>query len=482
MSFQAVEVQNFTLSATPALGTPAVTGLNFCNVSLVLSHIDDIVHAWVWLPLDNWNGRSIVVGGGGLSAGHELALIDPVLRGFAAGATDAGLTLNNTIDAASGEWAIRSVGVLNTELIENFAHRSIHDVATISKAAVRAYYRSDAQYTYYSGCSTGGRQGYSAARWHPDDFDGILANAPALYTPRVSPGTFWPSVVMRNIAAPPTCIFEAYYNAIISACDSDDGVLDGIISKPEECKFDTETLLGTSIPCLDTRDLITISKTYAEVVSKILEGARSISGEFLWYGVPFSAPFDGLASTSTTNGTTIPVPFSAGEAWIRYFVLRNPSYNTAEMDFSNFEAVYQSSVDTFTDVLGTDTPDMTRFQKAGGKLLTWHGLADPYITHESSLRYRRALEAKIGSPEKTNEFHRLFLAPGAGHCSGGVGPVPTDPLAALLNWVENGHAPDSLFANTTLNGNVIERNLCPYPRVQTYVTGNPNVTGSFTCM
>lgn len=479
LSSEATEVHNFSY---PEVGL--TDPVSFCNITVTLSHSDDAVRAWFWLPLENWNGRFIVEGGGGLSAGSELALIAPLAKGFAAGSTDAGLTLNGTIDAQLGTWAIRSPGVLNEELIKNFAYRSIHDVATIGKAATQAFYGRKAMRSYYSGCSTGGRQGYIAAQRYPKDFDGIMANAPAIYTPRVSPGVFWPSVVMANIEALPNCVFEAYQAAIISACDTQDGLADSIISRPEDCEFDTTSLIGSIISCADTGGSVTITKTHSEVVAKILQGPRNSRGEWLWYGVPLGASFSGLAATATATdrNVTVPVPFSSGEAWVRYFVLKDPTYNTVNMTFAEFFDAYQLSVDTYTNALGTDDPDLSQFRNSGGKLLTWHGLSDQYIAHEGSIRYHRSLESRNGGAEKTNEFHRVFLAPGVAHCGGGNGPVPIDPLAALLNWVEDGIAPDSLPARTTQNGTVISRNLCPYPHRQTYINGqDPNVPASFYC-
>ncbi|CAO2652696.1 Nn.00g021070.m01.CDS01 [Neocucurbitaria sp. VM-36] len=479
LSTEAAEVHNFSAPATSS--TPAVSNLSFCNVSLVLSHTEDVVYAWVWLPLEDWNGRFLVAGGGGLVAGAESTLAQHVVRGFAAGSTDAGLSPNITI-ANSGAWAIKSPGVLNVELIENFAHRSIHDVATIGKAVVKAFYGVRPRYLYYSGCSTGGRQGYHAAQWYPKDFHGILANAPALYQPRISPGIFWPPVVMRNIAAPPMCVFQAYQEAAISACDGHDGVVDGVISKPETCKLDPKQLIGSKIACVDTEGDVTISAVYADVIAKIVQGPRDSSGAWLWYGLPPGAPFNVIANTSTNGSSTVPVPFSVAEAWVRYLIYQDSNYNTANMTFDDYFKAYQRSVELFTTVIGTDHPNLSRFRKAGGKLLTWHGLADPIIAPEGSIRYRRALERRSGGPKKTNRYHRLFLAPGVEHCRGGAGPVPTDPLAALMDWVEKGKAPIKLLANTTGNGTVIERKLCPYPRIQTYIEGkNPNITESFFC-
>ncbi|TDZ48361.1 putative feruloyl esterase [Colletotrichum trifolii] len=474
------EVYNYTL---PYL--PSVPAINFCNYTLALNHhgADDIVFVSIWLPLDDWNGRFLATGGGGLAAGtFESELTEPVSKGYAAGSTDAGLTLNHTIDANSGKWALRADGTINEALIDNFSSRSIHEMALIGKAAVEVFNGVKPRHSYFRGCSQGGRQGYFAAQYEPGDFDGILANAPAINTPQVSPADFWPSVVMGNIAAPPQCVFERYQQAIIDECDPLDGAADGLISAPEKCVYDTEKLIGQEVNCSDTGGPLSITTEHAEVVGKILEGPRSSSDESLWYGNPPGASFSGLANTATNNGVTVPVPFSPAEAWMRYFVAQDPALDTASLSFAEFEDIFGKSVDKYTKPYGTDNPDLTAFKNAGGKLLTWHGLADPPITHPGTTLYWDRLQQKMGGPEALSDFYRLFLAPGAGHCSGGYGPNPVEPLAVLVDWVENGKAPDTLFAVLAENGTNITRELCPYPQSLKYRgRGSLRDADSFVC-
>ncbi|KAF6816307.1 feruloyl esterase b [Colletotrichum plurivorum] len=475
------EVRNYTLPSILL-----ATGANFCNFTLSLTHhgANDVVYVSIWLPLENWNGRFLATGGGGLAAGtFASTMTDPVSKGYAAGSTDAGLTLDNTIGPNSGRWALNPDGSINKALIENFATRSIHEMAVIGKATAKAFYGVEVSHSYYSGCSQGGRQGYFAAQYSPEDFDGILANAPAINTPEVSPGDFWPSVVMGNIVAPPQCVFGRYLEAIIAECDPLDGAVDGLISAPEKCDFDTTKLVGEDIDCSDTGGTVTITSDHAQVVAKTLQGARSTTGEFLWYGNPPGAPFSGLANTRTENGSTVAVPFSSAEAWMRYFVAQDPDLDTASLTFAEFEDIFNESVAKFTEPLGTADPDLSAFRDAGGKLLTWHGMADPLITHPGTILYWDRLREKMGGAEKLDEFYRVFLAPGAGHCSGGYGPVPVEPLAVLVDWVEGGKVPDTLFASTTRDGVNTTRKLCPYPKSLGYDgRGDLKDASSFTCV
>ncbi|KAJ4178525.1 hypothetical protein NW755_013139 [Fusarium falciforme] len=231
-----------------------------------------------------------------------------------------GLTLNNTIDSQTTQWFLKNDSTVNEVLLENFAHRSVHDLTVIGKAAVKAFYGKQPAYSYYSGCSQGGRQGYFAAEKYPEDFDGILANAPAINAPQLSPAEFWPSVLMTNIVVPPQCVFRACQDAIVEACDALDGARDGLISAPEKCHYDTSKLVSKKIECTETDSTVVVTKEHAELVAKILEGPVDSNGKTLWYGTPPGADFDGLANTTTVNGTIVPVPFVTAEAWFNQLI------------------------------------------------------------------------------------------------------------------------------------------------------------------
>jgi feruloyl esterase len=467
--------------SSPDLGIP---DLNFCNVTVGLTHdgVSDSVFVSLWLPLKGWNGRFMATGGGGLAAGYESLTAYVTNASYAGAFTDAGLTLGGTIDPGSGRWALKSDGTLNMDLVKNFADRSIHDMTVISKAAVEAFYGRKPRYNYYFGCSTGGRMGYFAAQRHPEDFDGILANAPAFYMPPAIIGLFWPSVVMGNIVAPPQCVFEEYQKDIIMVCDPLDGVKDGFISDLEKCIYDTKRLIGSKVTCPDGK--LTITAQHAEVVQKVLDGPELVKGEKIPAGNPPGASFAGLANTITINGTIVPDPFFAAENWIKYFVAQDPDYDTKHMTYSQFAKIFTESVRDFDDILGTNDPDLSEFKARGGKLLTWHGLADQLINPVGSIVYRQALEKKMGGAEAVDEFQRLFLAPGVAHCSGGIGPVPdiTASLNVLRKWVELDIAPGTLAASTKADGTLVTRDLCRYPRLLKYDgKGDVNLASSFTC-
>ncbi|KAI0892891.1 Tannase/feruloyl esterase [Annulohypoxylon nitens] len=337
----------------------------------------------------------------------------------------------------------------------NFAYRSLHDMTVLGKAATHSFYGEASQYSYYVGYSSGGRMGYFAAQHFLKDYDGILAMSPAINTPQLGPADFWPMVAMENIDTPPQCVFDVYLEQMIADFDSLDGATDGLISRPETCNFNPRKLIGRTINCSDTGSNVEISTEYADVISKIIEGARTTDGQFLWFGLPIGAPFYGLANTT---------------AWIEYFIRQNSSFNMAEeatLSFIQFEKDFLKSVELHTPMSGTENPNLSPFHDAGGKLLTWQW-------------YGGSVQQQFKGPYIVNEFYRVFLVPGVGHCSGGYGPIPKDPLSVPVGWVENHKEPDTLFAKITVDNINVTRNLCPYPLVMTYNgLGNVDSADSF---
>ncbi|KAL4888739.1 Tannase/feruloyl esterase [Aspergillus ambiguus] len=439
--------------------------LDFCNVSLTLLHPggNDSAYIALWLPLSSWNGRYMATGGGGLAAGlGEPALHEPVAQGYAVSTTDGGLSLKHTVDPGDGIWALKPDGSLNEPLIFKLAWRSVHDMAVVSRSIIAQFYGQHPTYSYFTGCSQGGRQGYAAAAKYPEDFDGIMANAPAVSGVYYTPAAMWPPVVMYNDhVVPPYCVLEAYQKAITAQCDPLDAATDGLISDYnllENCFFDTMALVGMAVPCPVSSSNVTITTSRTAVVSKILDGPRGPDGKRLWYGVPPGASFGFLARTVYTGSTWIPQPFSVAEGNIKYMILRNASYDLSEMTYDDW------------------------LMRAGGKLLTWVGAADDTIPPSGVLRYRDKVEQTLGGFKAVDDFYRLFFAPGVGHCHGGSGPQVVDDFGALVDWVENKRPPNVLFARrVNPDGTETTRNWCRYPKQMVYVGGVVNLADSFAC-
>jgi feruloyl esterase len=462
-----------------------ITGFDFCNFTVAVTHGDgDYVWVGVWLPLSNWNKQVMVTGGGSLLTGFESYMPAPTRLGYASAWTDGGIGLNNTnLDQLNPAWLITSKGVPNAVLLNNYATRATHVLAVVLKAAATAFYGTTPLYAYYSGCSTGGRMGYMNAEHNPEDFDGILAHAPGLSMPRLTTSLYWPSTVMQNIVAPPKCVFDAYQQELVRQCDAQDGVVDGLASDPLNCIYDLQTLVGTKLSnCTNITGQFEITAQHATVISKILQGPRTEENDFLWYGLAPGTSFAPLVSTSTINGTTVSTPERLVKGWITHTIMRDANFNL-NMTFSQSDQVYFRSIALLEPLLGGEYPDLSAFRRNGGKLLSYHGLADNIVAANGTLRYRELLSAKMGGEKALDSFYKLYLAPGLSHCSGGVGPMPNDPLTPLVEWVEKGITPTTLYANiTTASGVNITRNLCAYPQKLKYRgSGDTNKAESFTC-
>ncbi|MFD5862883.1 tannase/feruloyl esterase family alpha/beta hydrolase [Streptomyces chartreusis] len=482
-SVTAVNKEGGTINGTGVLGG-SVSGVPaYCEVTVTLTHPGDGDHAQVrtWLPANGWNGRFQGLGGAAYLAGDNgVGLGTAVKNGYAAVSTDAGVG-----DALDTSWALNGEGRVDTALLKNFASRSQHEAAVVGKEVVDAVYGKRPAYSYFTGCSTGGRQGYMEAQRHPDDYDGILADAPAVNWDEFEIATLWPQVVMSNEKTYPSqCEFKAFTDAAVKACDSLDGVKDGLVNDASRCDFDPRRLVGTKVGC-DGKEL-TITSADATVVRKIWDGPRTTSGKKLWYGVPVGADIWALAGHSEpdADGNVTGAPFPVPAAWAKLWVAKDPSLDLSKITYAGFTQLFQQSQAEYDKVIGTDDPDLSDFRKSGGKLLTWHGEADQYIPTQGTVQYRQKVERELGGTKKVDDFYRLFLAPGTNHCGLNGAAGSADGLAALTAWVEHGKAPKTLPATLIdADGQNVTRDLCSYPQVSRYKgSGDPAVASSFRCV
>ncbi|MFF8381239.1 tannase/feruloyl esterase family alpha/beta hydrolase [Streptomyces sp. NPDC015661] len=455
----------------------------FCEVTVILTHPGDgdRVKVQTWLPEKGWNGRFQALGGAAYSVGDNgVGMGTAVKNGYAVTTTDGGVG-----DVLDTSWALNGDGQVNTALLKNFASRSQHDAAVVGKAVVDAVYGRRASYSYFNGCSTGGRQGYMEAQRYPDDYDGILAKAPAISWAEYEVATVWPQVVMNNEKTHPTgCEFAAFTGAAVKACDPLDGVKDGLVNDPARCDFDPRRLIGTKVVC-EGKEL-TITAADAAVVRKIWDGPRTTSGEKLWSGVPIGADLAGLAGVNPpdADGNVTGAPFPVPAEWVRLWVAKNPSFDLSKVTYSQFAQLFKQSEAEYDKIIGTDDPDLSGFRRSGGKLLTWHGQADQFIPAQGTVQYRQRVEREMGGAKRVDDFYRLFLAPGTVHCGLNQGDGTTDDLGALTAWVEQGKAPKTLPA-TLINaeGKQVNRDLCSYPKVSHYTgLGDPAAASSFRCV
>lgn len=478
----------------------------------------------VWLPAkDQWNGRFQAVGGGGWVGGENVissslvgsgqAVLSALAEGFATSYTDTGHTVRD------GDFAMNPDGTVNWTLWEDFASRGVYQQTVQSKEIIEAFYNRSAEFSYWNGCSTGGRQGMMMAQRYPDLYDGILAAAPAINWERFIAAELWPQIVMEQDLGAPLAPekLAAVTSSAINACEEVPG--QGYINEPSLCNYDpTEDAAlicqadggsNTSASCLSLAE--------AEVVNKIWYGPTydgTAPAPFddnghnitpptnqLWYGLPRGTLLNFLAGSN-------PFPISTDMA---AHALQDPSYALSNfenatgngqglwtsIDYTGntpFFYMFNRSNDLFNDVIGTDNPDLRAFRDNGGKLLLWHGQGDQLIFPQGTINYYERVVDRIGDMATTQEFARLFMIPAVGHCAGsgvpGANPAypggSVNPNAALLpvlqEWVENGSAPDQLDGSTA-PGTTPERTrpICLYPKKLTFVGGDSADAGSFEC-
>ncbi|KAF9729929.1 tannase and feruloyl esterase [Paraphaeosphaeria minitans] len=326
---------------------PDIVRLDFCQVKVHLNHegTNDDVLVEVWLPLsrDDWNGRFQGTGGVGMATGMFGGALGPAVKGgYAASSTDGDHPIEEANDST---WVLKDGGTVDWNLLTNFATRSLAESVVVGKSITEQFYKEKPKYSYWNGCSQGGRQGYVLAQQYPHLLDGILANAPAISLTHLVMAELWPQLVMKEEGVwMSTCEFNYFRQKAMESCDMIDGA-------------------------------------------------------------------------------------------------------------------------------------------SGTKLLTWHGVNDPAIPHQSTVQYRKRVELLMGGANEVDKFYRLFLAPGVEHCAGGNGPVPIDPLAALIEWVEDGMPPETLEAETTTyDGDRVTRELCAWPGVARYMgIADPKRASSWTC-
>lgn len=425
-----------------------------CRVAAIVTHppFNDKVTVSIALPLKDWNGRYMGLGGGGFSAGTASSLSGPVSQGFAAGVTDGGHY------GMSGSFAYdQDKNRLNWQDIRNFSHIAIHDMTVVGKAIVQAFYGKPAKYSYFVGGSTGGRQAMSEVQRYPEDYDGVLANYPAVYYSQILMGFLWPQAVMydmKNYVSSQKIM--AVTDAVIAACDGDDGVQDGVIDDPMNCTWDPKEFVGTKVG-----DEVFTSAD-ADVVRRIWEGPRGFNDKFLWYGLTKGSNL--LVYAGTKGDPLTGMPDYMAVEWVKYFLLNNTEWNGTTLTFTEFESLFNQAVEQYYYLFETSDPDLSGFRDHRGKLIMTHGLADHMIPPQGTIKYYDLMQETMGGAGATSKFARLFLFPGLDHSLNGPGAKPVDILGALMLWVEKGKAPKYLDAQVKdESGKVIrKKSVFPY--------------------
>lgn len=483
LSLSVIPVTNYSASVSSffRLTQPSIsfTDLSFCNITLSYTHPgqNDNVTVETWLPVpEKWNGRLQALGGGGWQTGRfDLTyegMNGALGDGYATITTDAGLGYSQL----SREWALLSEGNVNLFLLQNSGSVSLADEAAIGKELIKEFYGRKPDYSYWNGCSNGGRQGMMLAQRYPGAYDGIAAGAPGIYWTEVMAGTIWPQIVMSELEAHPYgCEFTAIAQAATKACDGLDGVVDGVVTEIDECltSFDPFSLVGREIECAGAAGgRVNITEAAAVVSNKTWHGRSLADGTQKWVGwtpgTDLVVNGSGLAATNCTGGTCVGKPISLGIDWFGLFIARNSTFDASKLTHEEYDYFSRASKQQYGGLIETDDPDLSDFQKLGGKLISWHGTVDPILPHKSSERYYEAVSSIVPN---VGNFYRHYRIPGLEHCFGGLTSNPTSLFQQLRAWVENGTVPESLPVQLTgPNGDKQDRIVCPYPQRAKYLT------------
>lgn len=431
----------------------------FCRVVATLKPSSDSdIRVEVWLPATEWNGKFLAVGSGGWGGSIAYdSMADALRRGYATSATD---------DGHTGPGAAFVVG--HPQKFIDFAYRAEHEMTIEAKAFIKAFYGRDARYSYWDGCSGGGREGLLQAYRYPDAFDGIIAGDPA--NVRRNAWALW--LAVQTFKDPDAYIppekYSMIHRAILDACDSKDGLKDGLIESPESCQFDFRTLLCKAA---DRPDCLTGRQ--AQSAQTILSPATTRTGKVLF---PRLEPGTELRWGRLAGG---PEPADLFLDEFRYVVYPDSNWNWRTFDLDR-DAARADAVDKEIDDLN---PHLTSFAKHGGKLLIYHGWADQQVAPGSSIEFYKSVVDMSEDPTQASNWIRLFMVPGMAHCSGGEGPDTFDKLSVIEQWVEQGKAPAQIIAAHQTAGKIDRtRPLCPYPQAADYNgTGNIDEASNFSC-
>jgi len=447
------------------------SGVPYCLVKVL---VPPAINIWVGLPTGGqWNGRLQSEGGGGF-AGSVNIPVNSISGGYIGIQTDTG---HNGGGGSFGMLTPVPNGAPNVQLQTDFAYRSEHEMAVIGKQLAQAFYGTQPVFSYWNGCSTGGRQGLRMAQDYPGDYNGILAGAPAVHFDRLGVAQTWPQLPMLlDTGAPISTTKETLaVSAAIAACDANDGVVDGVITDPRKCTYNPVNDPAITKASCTSSDNTCLTPAEAGAIVKIWNGPTNLQGKKLWYGYQRGAALNSVAGANLNS-----IPLQQAQFWI-YF---DPTWTVSQLNYANFQPFMQKTMAMMNALTASENPDLSAFRNRGGKIVMWQGFADQLIPSEDSIDYYDSVTNFLGGGyAQTQQWYRHFMAPGVAHCGGGVGPQPQNLFPTVVNWVENGVAPDTLLATKSLPGGVTQsRPLCPYPAMAKYIgSGDTNDAANFVC-
>lgn len=475
-------------------GAPGMIGLPpakaalpaYCRVAgSIRPTPDSDIRFEVWLPVQNWNHRYQQVGNGGLAGSVPVdSLIVPLQQGWAVAGTDDGHVGDSMDDA---RWALG-----HPQKLIDYGYRAVHLTSQRAQDIVKAFYRAKARHAYFIGCSDGGRESLMEAQRYPDDFDGFVAGAPARDLTALQIASTYRLQVAASLGdglLPPTLMQSVVERELVQ-CDGLDGVKDGVIANPKRCQFDPHRLICQSG---ETGNCLTVAQ--ADAIQKVYDGPRDPST-----GQKIAPGFFDTIGTDVPGLSSNARPDRLSAQFFGNIIYSDPTIDPLTLDLVKAERDARAKIDAIASPLSTDLGPLRR---AGKKLIQYHGWSDPLIPADTSPAYFASVQHSMGD---TQDFYRLFMVPGMGHCGGGVGPTwvtgaavapdaAHDVVRALTRWVEQSVAPDQIIASEFTNSGTnpmagpdagtpvkATRPVCAYPRVAKYTGhGSTSEATNFEC-
>lgn len=433
-------------------GAPQASIPAHCRVQLELKPTSDsLINMELWLPTQTWNGKFMGVGNGGFAGSIQGLTTDmpqALRRGYATAGTDTGH------QEQGGNWAIG-----HPEKMIDFAYRSTHEMTVKAKQIIKAFYDRNAQYSYFKGCSTGGRQALMAAQRYPEDYDGIIAGSNAnrhihMWTAGVARSIELSRRPEKNLSAEKAALVN---QLVMGNCDT---LKEGFLNNPRQCKVDFSRLLCPA----DRDDNTCLTAPQLETVETFYGGLKNAKGELIFSGQALGNPIGAQRGTNQAPGGV--------------FDIVKIAFNDANLDWQRFDLDRDMPlIDKAVGYVDAVDPDLRKFKSRGGKLLLTHGWADTGITPETTIWYYDSVLETMGRNQ--SDWMRLFMIPGMGHCGGGPGVNTFDSIGALEQWVEKDAAPAQM---TGTGANGFTRPLCPYPQFADYRgTGNLKDAANWSC-
>ncbi len=419
------------------------------------------------MPTAHWNSKFMGVGNGGMAGSISYAsMAAAISRGYATSSTDTGHEGPNN----DGSYALD-----HREKVIDFGYRAVHEMTLKAKIIIAAYYGRAPAFSYWNGCSTGGRQALTEAQRFPADYNGIVAGAPANFLTHLQASSIWKAQAIRKNPGGliPLSKLPLIHNAVVAACDARDGVKDSLLGDPRLCDLDLKTLECTGedrSDCLTAAQVAVARAFYSPTVNPRTR-------ELIYPGLMQGSE---LGWSSDAGRMHADITKTQASEYLRYGVFHDASWDFTTFDFDSAMEFADRIDDGATRA--TD-PNLRDFFHRGGKLLQYHGWSDPSISPLNSINYYNSVLDFMGGPANVRDSYRLFMVPGMDHCGGGDGPNTFDSIRAIDEWVKTGKAPDQVIASRIQDGKTERtRPLCPYPQLAKYKgTGSTDDAANFSC-